>query len=128
MLHGHPLYPNEQNFIKVGRWSGRLNKSRERYATVYGKNMGLMIFQCAEQASRTKQQVHTALRQCHITNEIFKYACLLSLPQTLQNIALDHDYFATNMSNKMPYQPVGVREKSIDIHADVKPYVDITLG
>lgn len=61
--------------VKVGMWRGDARALRKRYATMYGNDLTLDIFE-VDDCRRAEKEAHAHLAPHHLTNELFAPAAL----------------------------------------------------
>lgn len=80
--------PLEHAMVKIGSWTGSLQKLRSRYVTPYGSSLQIVVYQCASQdVLQTERLVQIELKDHHLENELFRSTCLDVLPQVMERHA-----------------------------------------
>lgn len=82
----YAVWSNGNRTIKAGRWKGTLKGLRQRYVTILGKNMQLMLFQC-ENRVMTERLMFKKLKQWHIESELYSIDCLSILPTAILSLS-----------------------------------------
>ncbi len=109
------IFALQYTLVKVGCWGGSIKDLHRRYATVYGKSLGLMVFQCSNDRFAEERFLHTSLSKHHIENELFRSECLAEIPYIMSHRALDH------VLHDEKYHTQPLRNKKLKLTSEEEP-------
>lgn len=82
----YAVWSNSNRTIKAGYWKGSLKALRQRYVSILGKNMQVMLFHCVNRIL-TERHVFEKLKPWHIESELYKMECLHMLPMLILSVS-----------------------------------------
>lgn len=86
----YAVWSDGNRTIKAGYWKGTLRALRQRYVTVLGKNMQVMLFHCQNRIL-TERLMFDEMKPWHIESELYKIDCLNELPTLILSLESVYD-------------------------------------